>query len=444
MSRASQLAFLTKLEKELQRSSRSYRRHNANKRVQHMTISLKAIRRGLRERLEVDFADVPSKEQFISEFLKSVEPLLRTFVADIVKKIRAIARESDTVTVKKTGDNFLAIFSPELNAKGGQRDIFRKAYRTYEARIKTLAGDVNEALEKSVKKAKKYRPGQIWNFEHNNLKGVVETMVRDTMLEALEDAGVGTLDQVLRTLKIENPELELEIVRDLDGEQMEIFIGSAVSNSAEAKISNKRKQELQKSLTKALSKLRSNPAFRFETMEGSDSILDAKRKKIVKKTVVDSFSKIKGVKVTSEDIQIRKGAKAVKLSPKVKETLAGTPKAKRTRTRFKVGQSPASAPLALIAQINRELPGVVAKNMTSPKLNYQTGRFAASVRVTDVVTTKQGYPSFGYTYQKYPYQTFEPGFAQGDPDRDPRKLINQSIREIAAKFAIGRFYTRRV
>ena len=29
------------------------------------------------------------------------------------------------------------------------------------------------------------------------------------------------------------------------------------------------------------------------------------------------------------------------------------------------------------------------------------------------------------------------------PERDPRILIDKSIREIAAQFAIGRFYTRR-
>ena len=84
------------------------------------------------------------------------------------------------------------------------------------------------------------------------------------------------------------------------------------------------------------------------------------------------------------------------------------------------------------------------KNMHEPALVNRTGRFASSVRVTDVVTTRQGYPSFGFTYQLYPYQTFEPGFAQGSIERDPRRIINQSIREIAAKFAIGRFYTRRV
>ena len=53
----------------------------------------------------------------------------------------------------------------------------------------------------------------------------------------------------------------------------------------------------------------------------------------------------------------------------------------------------------------------------------------------------------GYTYQKRPYERFEVGRGQAPwatPERDPRKLIDRSIREIAAELAIGRFYTRRV
>ena len=98
----------------------------------------------------------------------------------------------------------------------------------------------------------------------------------------------------------------------------------------------------------------------------------------------------------------------------------------------------------LMGLLNTQLPQVVAKNMDSPALNYRTGRFASSVRVTEVQKTKEGFPSVGYTYMKNPYQTFEPGFAQGDPNRDPRKLIESSIREIALNLAIGRFYTRRL
>jgi hypothetical protein len=82
--------------------------------------------------------------------------------------------------------------------------------------------------------------------------------------------------------------------------------------------------------------------------------------------------------------------------------------------------------------------------MGTPALVYRSGDFANSVEITDVTMTPQGFPSVGYTYDKYPYQTFEPGYAQGSPQRDPRKLIDASIREIAMGLAIGRFYTRRI
>jgi len=99
---------------------------------------------------------------------------------------------------------------------------------------------------------------------------------------------------------------------------------------------------------------------------------------------------------------------------------------------------------ALKAQINARLSMTVIKNMGFPALENRTGRFARSVEVTDVVQTREGYPSIGYTYQKYPYQTFEPGYKQGSAQRDPRTLIDRSIREIAQQLIVGRFYTRRV
>ena len=101
----------------------------------------------------------------------------------------------------------------------------------------------------------------------------------------------------------------------------------------------------------------------------------------------------------------------------------------------------------LLALLNAKLPQTVAKNMGPPGLENRTGRFAGSVRVTDVSRTPQGFPSVGYSYEKNPYQVFEMGRGQAPwatPDRDPRKVIDQSIREIAAQFAIGRFYTRRI
>ena len=71
--------------------------------------------------------------------------------------------------------------------------------------------------------------------------------------------------------------------------------------------------------------------------------------------------------------------------------------------------------------------------MGSPALNYRTGRFANSAEVTDVlVGPKGGLQSIDYTYMRNPYETFEPGGKkQGSIQRDPKKLIGGTIRELA-------------
>jgi hypothetical protein len=180
-------------------------------------------------------------------------------------------------------------------------------------------------------------------------------------------------------------------------------------------------------------------------LQGSPTIVDDIESLIghtivsgIKNGKVTTSKKFKAPKATSS----RKSTRAAKerTQPKKKKNLR-TP-IRRADTSRQRGVS--SSPLQLMVLINKDLPRVVAKNMQSPALNYRTGRFASSVRVTDVVTTPKGFPSMGYTYDKDRYQTFEPGFAQGSVDRDPRKLIDKSMREIAAQYAVGRFFTRRV
>jgi hypothetical protein len=98
--------------------------------------------------------------------------------------------------------------------------------------------------------------------------------------------------------------------------------------------------------------------------------------------------------------------------------------------------------------INAALPETIAGNMGGLKLNYRTGRFARGGDTIKPqvlrITPTQGSPEAIYTYGKFPYQTFEPGFKQGSTTRDPRVIIEESIREIAIKQALGRFTMRRV
>ena len=99
----------------------------------------------------------------------------------------------------------------------------------------------------------------------------------------------------------------------------------------------------------------------------------------------------------------------------------------------------------ILGVLNSQLPRVVAANMGTPRLENRTGRFAQSVRATDATKTPQGFTSIGYTYMKERYGSYESssGSRFADIDRDPRPLIDQSIREIVIGFGLGRIFTRR-
>ena len=103
------------------------------------------------------------------------------------------------------------------------------------------------------------------------------------------------------------------------------------------------------------------------------------------------------------------------------------------------------SPLALKNLINSILPQAVAMKMQPPALRYRTGRFANSARVTQVLQGPRGGLQADYTYMRTPYETFEPGNKMGSTQRDPRKIIGQTIREVVAQAMQSKFIkTRRV
>jgi hypothetical protein len=190
----------------------------------------------------------------------------------------------------------------------------------------------------------------------------------------------------------------------------------------------------------------------WENAEGSDSMVTKITKK-VKNALVKELKGNKNIKTRNLKHSKIKASKATATKtvkkPKITlGTIANIHTVDKTITRAmrrKKGQNvrkqatAAAAPLELLGLINKELPDTVRANMGAPALTNITGRFADSTKATDMHMTPQGFPSIGYTYQRNPYGTFEQ-----DPDYDPRRLIDRSMREIAAQYAIGRFYTRRV
>ena len=176
-----------------------------------------------------------------------------------------------------------------------------------------------------------------------------------------------------------------------------------------------------------------------------DIAVKGRSKKYVKTTTSKTRvgKKIKGVKAHKR--------KVVGLQNKLKKAatqLAAVKTPSSTgRENAGAGSGSQQTNLQLLTLLKAKLPQTVAENMGPPGLEYRTGRFASSVKPTDVVNTAQGYPSIGYTYQRNPYQVFEMGAGDSrwaNSDRDPRKVIDLSIREIAAQLVVGRLYTRRV
>lgn len=161
-------------------------------------------------------------------------------------------------------------------------------------------------------------------------------------------------------------------------------------------------------------------------------ILDQLSKEVVKKTSAGkNANKHKAKKGTSNSTgRSKKGTKSTR-----RRNSAVTRK-KGTRGQQNAIQQ---NPIALKELINAKLPDELLKQMQLPKLRNRTGRFRNSAQVTNVMVGPRGGTHIEYTYMKNPYQTFEPGGRQGSVNRDPRRLIGGTVREIAQEIMGQRF-----
>ncbi len=184
------------------------------------------------------------------------------------------------------------------------------------------------------------------------------------------------------------------------------------------------------------------------------------KEKIGRKAVVRTLKELKTAmpegKITSKTKRAKKRKrKPVKRSKPLSKTNkpakittrpAKKPTGKRNtgRRTTKTNTGATRNPLALKALLQKALPDEVASKMTGGNtLHYRTGRFSDSAEIINVVP----YPNsleVQYTYQKDPYQVFEPG--SGSPlatrGRDPRQLIGSTIRELAQSLMGDRFMVR--
>lgn len=452
MSIADQQKFITELDKKLQRKVAAYRRRKANRQSHVFVVSEFALKRGVIDTLKRGLAGEKNASKTINKVLAEV---------DIKKTIREIAInarrriENDSVVVgkvtKDTPEKFVAYFSATQKDSGNFRNVYKQVYTSYNSILDKFAEEVSEASIKVAGESFGDKAKNYFALEHSEFEGIAESHVKDSIVESLEGIAGIEYQDVLAWL--DASDIDLRIVRDTNTNKMVVFIGSKFGNIEEGFSTKGRKKEL-KELVDGANKILREEGTRILNLPGSDSFVDIKRKKLLKKVTSD-FAKIKNVAITLDENVNVKGKKTQTKQPIKKRksrnvVQSGLKKgggaALASTQKRKVKKGVASSPLKLLALINQKLPRTVAKNMGDPALNYRSGRFASSTRVTDVVNTQKGFPSIGYTYQRDPYSVFEStsGSRFSSVDRDPRILIDRSIREIAAELALGRFYTRRV
>jgi len=371
-----------------------------------------------------------------------------------------ISKEIPPQDIYGTPENFYFLITEGVEVirskKGGKRytktlsyfDSIKEFYKSEVGKLVTQLNRYYKKIDKDLEKINTKGEKGFLDLGHREGSEIATEQVR----RANEQLFKGLTNKKTKAGSLTDKDLDdlgLDLIILRKGSQekdiVEVSLESAFSNrntSEEKEI----KAAFSKALETALEKVN------LLELEGSDSRVEIEKKRVIKRfregvkkhprvTVTTESDKIKLSKGAPQKTKLTKGKSLKGVSRKQDLALPIKPfKARETKPRN-------LNLLSLQALINAKLPDKVRGNMTPPALQNRSGRFANSARVTDITQTNKGFPSIGYTYEKNPYQIFEQGagkFPWATKDRDPRAIIDRSIREIAVEYITGRFYTRRV
>lgn len=218
----------------------------------------------------------------------------------------------------------------------------------------------------------------------------------------------------------------------------EVSVRSAESNRLAGDVTKGEVDKLRKAAANLAGK------HNWAGQESSDSFIDATLKRLnnaaVKAGATGKIQRINNKPATVRETVVRK-IKQVKTESKPRVRVNVSKKKESVHT-----TGPQLSLSYIVNYINARLPEQVISNMGEGTLVNRTGQFANSTKITSWSMTPQGYPSLAYTYQRSPYDVFDPTRGRkpwNTPGRDPNALIKRSVREIAQDLAIGRFYLRR-
>ena len=462
--------FLEKLHNEMQSDSEDYRKATGNRKKTTLTHKNHKIRNAIKGLIKLNNAEAFDKKgtQVKKADDASITPKdLNALIAKLTESLRTLfsdyASGKSDVEYKKLRGGFALIMEAVEGKDGALRSNYKIIQDKYRGTINDwytefLAKiDRPEGLKRKSGSSNEIRNitsgGEAFNLTHEGGSNVLHRM-NDAVYGALDEtygdsSDMSQIDSELKKyLDLKEYKTFLEITKNGRLGEVNVSISSALVNAQQGagKLEQGLMQRLNVALGNAIERLGG-----VQNLDGSDSLTEAHRKKLVKE-MVKPFKNKKGIKLKHENLKIEDNTSPEKISKSSKAQLlkmGAKSLGKKKQLRKRAARKPAPPKMSLaniLGVLNNQLPKTVANNMGSPRLENQTGRFAQSVRAIDVTTTAQGFPSIGYTYMKERYGPYEStsGTRFSDVDRDPRPLIDQSIREIVIGFGLGRLYTRRL
>ena len=174
--------------------------------------------------------------------------------------------------------------------------------------------------------------------------------------------------------------------------------------------------------------------------KGNKGVLNTSKKYLAVRKVKSNEKKKTPKKTVNRKYTVNVGQGGLSFAVLAKKARADNKKSRRQTNAAPLPSSNTiGSPLQLLAIFNANLEQAIIENMGGQALNNRTGRFAGSVKVLNITPVRGTTGAIQYTYQRNPYQVFE-----GDAGRDPRLLIDNTLREQAAEMALGKFTTQRV
>lgn len=479
------------LNRNVKRFDTQVRKYAARNRPHLLTITQQDIEDTIVDNFIASMSKIVKNTGFL--YSQETETTLKGIAKKVYEKYDEIYNKRITeksLLANKTAKG-IVIYQSKLDDKGLKAPIFTLGLQLIKAEFKSkLRGEKAEKFEKGFRRRTQF----IHLGGETAGREIVRTLGKTVSGEAVREGDEGP--KALRASGISEKNLEKNIQNSLDKAGVEVSFTSAQAReagtnviinmlrdldaqwaSAEQQLKNKYKKEIVVSGTvgpstknkpgsestdwanirprieEEIAKALGLDSEDFATKAASMSPLE-KVGRISTSLIIDEIMKaesknLKVVATKQKPDKAKRDKSSVSGTSGKKKVSGGRPRTKSisraAATSGKKGAKPQNL-LRLQALMAQKLPTTIRKNMGAPGLENRSGRFSNSVRLTDVSTTRQGYPSFGYTYQKAPYEVFEVGRGKApwaNIDRDPRRLIESSMREIAAELAIGRFFTRR-